>query len=811
MQVSIKWLKDYIDFDWSAKELADQFTMAGIPVENVICADEGLDQVVTGRIEEITAHPDSDHLQICQMNVGEKERIQIITGARNVREGQVVPVAMVGAHLPSGLHIKKGKLRGLASNGMLCSASELHLDLTKLTEEEKDGIYILPADTPVGIPASDVLGLDDVVLEFEITANRADCFSVFGLVREIAVLTGNKPKWPMIGCKEDAGRKAADMMSVGIAANDLCSRFSVRIACDVKIGSSPDWMQQRLEGAGIRAINNVVDITNFVMIELGQPMHAYDYEKIAGHSLTARLAKEGENLHTLDGSERLAKGTELVIADAKHPAGLAGVMGGLETEVTERTTTVVFEAACFNGASIRRTSRVCGLHSEASGRFERGVDVTQTKRALDRACQLLQKMGACTVAEGYVDVYPEPKDPVTIDFTAEEINRRLGTQIEGSEMADTLTRLGFAVEKRLNGTCRATVPSWRSDCTCMEDLSEEVARIHGFDKIASTTPFGRMVQGKQGAKQNLVTRIKHTLAALGMTEELSFAFTSKALFDKLLIPQDSPFRKAIPILNPLTDEAPLVRTCLLTSIMENAVRNFSRKNHDICLFDIAPVFLPEALPVTELPDERLMLAGLWTGRRNEIAWNHDNGMVDFYDMKGIVEELFRAIGIQKYTVEAGEHFALHPGKTAFFKKGREVLATVGELHPKAAENFGIKQRVYLFEMCIDVLMKYTRRRFQFDSLPKYPAITRDLALLVDVDIAASDIERVIAKNGGKYFKEATLFDVYMGKQVADGKKSMAFSLKFQSKDRTLTDEEADTAFQNIFNAVRKYFQAELRA
>ena len=810
MQVSIKWLKDYIDFDWSVEELADRFTMAGIPVENVIRADEGLDKVVTGRIEELTAHPDSDHLQVCQMNVGGEERVQIITGAQNVKEGQVVPVAMVGAHLPNGLHIKKGKLRGLPSNGMLCSAGELHLDTSKMTAEELDGIYILPADTPVGVPAKEVLGLDDVVLEFELTANRGDCFSVFGLVREIAVLTGNAPKWPVIACKEDAGAKAADMVSIGIAAHDLCSRFSARVVKDVKIAPSSEWMQQRLEGAGIRAINNVVDVTNFVMVELGQPMHAYDYDAISGHSLTARLAKEGENLHTLDDSERLAKGTELVIADAEHPAGLAGVMGGLETEVTEKTQTVVFEAACFNGASIRRTARSCGLHSEASGRFERGVDVTQTKRALDRACQLLQDMGACTVAEGYVDVYPEPKDAVTIDFTAEAINRRLGTQIDGAKMAEILTSLGFAVTEQAEGYC-AVVPSWRNDCTYMEDLSEEIARIYGFYNIASTTPYGRMVQGRQGEKQTLVTTIKHTLAALGMTEELSFAFTSEALFDKLLVPQGSSLRQAIPILNPLTDEAPLVRTCLLTSVMENAVRNFSRKNNDICLFDIAPVFLPKALPLTELPDERLMLAGLWTGRRSAIGWNQPNELVDFYDMKGIVEELFRALGIAKYTVEAGEHFAMHPGKTALFKKGRETIATVGELHPKAAENFGIKQKVYLFEMDVEVLMKYTGKSFRFDSLPKYPAIMRDLALLVDDDVSAADIERVIEKNGGNHFKGVTLFDVYTGKQVAAGKKSMAFSLTFQSKDKTLTDEEADASFQKILSAVQKHFQAELRA
>lgn len=811
MQVSIKWLKDYIDFDWSAEELADRFTMAGVPVENVIRADEGLDKVVTGRIEKLEKHPDSDHLQICQMNVGEKDLIQIITGAQNVAEGQVVPVAMVGAHLPNGLHIKKGKLRGLPSNGMLCSAGELHLDLTKLTEEEKDGIYILPADTPVGVPAKEVLGLDDVVLEFELTANRGDCFSVLGLVREIAVLTGNKPKWPVIACQEDDAAQASDMVSIGIAAHELCDRFSARVIKNVKIGPSPEWMQQRLEGAGIRAINNVVDVTNFVMIELGQPMHAYDYDEITGHTLTARLAKAGENLHTLDDSSRLAKGTELVIADAEHPAGLAGIMGGLETEVTEKTTTVVLEAASFNGPSIRRTARACGLHSEASGRFERGVDVTNTPRALDRACQLLQDMGACTVTKGIVDCYPEKKQPVTIDYTTAEINRRLGTNIPGAELVKILTELGFQVEAKGAESYHVTVPSWRNDCTYMEDLSEEVARIYGFDKIASTTPFGRMVQGRQSSKQDFVDTIKHTLASLGMTEELSFSFTSTDLFDKLLVPADSPLRQAIPIMNPLTDEAPLVRTCLLTSIMENAVRNFSRKNNDLKLFDVAPVFLPKALPLTELPEERLKVAGLITGRRHEVGWNQAGDMVDFFDMKGIVEELFRVLGITKYTVEAGEHFALHPGKTALFKKGREVIATVGELHPQAAENFGIKQKVYLFEMDVEVLMKYTGKSFHFESLPKYPAIERDLAIVVTEDVAAADIERVIAKNGGKHFKGVTLFDVYTGEHVAKGKKSLAFNLQFQSKDKTLTDEEADTAFQSILKAVEKQFAAELRA
>ena len=811
MQVSIKWLKQYIDFDWTAEELADRFTMAGVPVENVVRQDEGFDHVVTGSVDEIVRNPDSDHLWVCQINVGQKDLIQIQTGAQNVHQGDIVPVAMVGAHLPNGLHIKKGKLCGLPSNGMLCSAGELHLDTTNLTEEQLNGIYILPKDTPVGAPVAEVLGLDDAVLEFELTANRGDCFSVLGLVREIAVLTGNMPKWPEIAVKEDDAEKTADLISCGIDATDLCDRYTARVLKNVKIGPSPAWMQQCLDGAGIRAINNVVDVTNYVMVELGQPMHAYDYDQITGHTLTARLAKEGENLHTLDDSDRVAKGTELVIADAAHPAGLAGVMGGLETEVTENTKTIVLEAASFNGPSIRRTSRACGLHTEASGRFERGVNVPDVPRALDRAAQLLQDMGACTVTQGIVDVYPQPKEAVKIDWTAEQINRRLGTQLPGTKMVEILEKLGFATEDKGNETYTSTVPNWRNDCTYMEDLSEEIARIHGFDNIQSSTPYGHVMQGQKSEKQVFMEKIKHVLVGLGMTEELSFSFTNTDLLDKLLVPADSKLRQAIPIMNPLTDEAPLVRTSLLTSIMENALRNFSRKNMDLKYFDIAPVFFPKQLPLTELPEERLELVGLITGRRNETGWNQANDMVDFYDMKGIVEELFAQIGLTRYTVEAGEHFALHPGKTALFKKGRDVLAAVGELHPKAAANFGIKQKVYLFTMDVQTLMKYSGKAAKIEDLPKYPAIERDLAMVVRDDVAAADIERVVKKNGGNNLQAITLFDVYTGIQVGAGKKSLAFNLHFQSKERTLKDEEVDQAFQKILQAVEKHFDAELRS
>lgn len=810
MQVSIKWLKDYIDFTETPEQLADKLTMAGIPVENVVDPGEGLEKVVTGRIEKLEPHQNSDHLQICTMNVGLAENIIIVTGAQNVAEGQVVPVAMVGAHLPNGMKISKGKLRGVASNGMLCSAQELKLDLEKLPEEQKTGIFILPSDTPVGIPAKDVLGLNDVVLEFELTANRADCFSVFGLVREIAAITGNKPHFPEIKVNEDDNTKLNDIFSVEIADPDLCSRFSTRMLKNVKIGPSPEWMQQRLEGAGIRSINNVVDVTNFVMIELGHPMHAYDYDKITGKKLIARRAIEGEELHTLDDTSRKAKGEMLVIADSEKAAGLAGIMGGFETEITDTTTTVVLESADFYGPCIRRTARACGLSSEASGRFERGVDSETTIKALDRAAQLLQEMGACTVCEGIVDVYPNPKQANYVTFTPEQINNHLGTNIAKNVMLNIITSVGFDVTKDENDEITVKVPSWRNDVTCMADISEEIARLHGFDKIKSTLPNGVSMQGTQSAKQTFIDKVKTSLSSQGLYETISFALTNEETFNKLNIPQDSPLRKAVPIMNPLSDEYPLVRTTLLSSIFDNLARNLARKNDDVALFEVGSVFFPKALPVTELPDEVVKIAGAITGRRNAQGWNQANDMVDFYDAKGIIEELLANLRVTRYTVEAGTHYAMHPGKTALFKKGRDVIATVGEVHPAVLSAYGITKPVYIFELDATTVMKYMAKDLKYKALPKYPATSRDLAMLVDVDVNAADIEKAMTKAAGQNLTQITLFDVYTGKQVEEGKKSLAFSLTFQSNDKTLTDAEIDPAIEKIVAKLQKDFNANLR-
>lgn len=810
MQVSIKWLKDYIDFNETPEQLADMLTMAGISVENIHDVGAGLEKVLTGKIINIDKHPNADKLCICTLAVGESEPVIIVTGATNVHVGQIVPVAMVGAKLPNGLKISKGKLRGIASNGMLCSASELKLDLEKLTEEEKQGIYILPAETAIGQGIKDVLGLNDVILEFELTANRADCFSVLGLVREIAVLTGNAPKKPLIHVNEDACDKASDLVSVKIEAPELCSRFSVRVLKDVKIGPSPSWLQERLEGAGIRSINNVVDVTNFVMVELGQPMHAYDYDMLAGHTLIVRKANPGEKITTLDSIKRETNPQTLVISDSVQAVGLAGVMGGLATEVTESTKTVVLEAAAFNGVSIRRTSRACGLHSEASGRFERGVDIVNSIKALDRAAQLLQGMNAGTVCAGIIDSYPGFVLSSTITFTVNQINRRLGTLIDQAVMVDILKRLEFEVNVK-EDDIMVTVPSWRNDVRYMEDISEEIARIYGFNRIPSTSPAGEMMQGCQSAKQSFVDQINTYLTGIGLNEILSFSFTHPQTFDKLNIPADSELRHAVPILNPITEEFPLLRTTVISSILETVARNLSRKNDDIQIYEIGSVFTPKALPMVELPTEKLMLCGAITGKRNVVGWNQDKALADFYDAKGIVEVLLEKLGITKYTVQAGAHYAMHPGKTAVLKKGKEILGYIGQVHPQVQVNMGVTKKTYIFEMDIETLMKYAAFSCHYQALPKYPAISRDLAILVSSELAAGEIEKTMVKSAGSLLKNIHLFDIYTGEQVAAGKKSLAFSLQFQSADKTLTDEIVDQHYNDILLSLEKDFDAKLRS
>lgn len=808
MKVSIKWLKDYIDFEETAQKLADKLTMQGVPVENVVDLGASLDKVVTGKIEKLEKHTNSDHLQICTMNVGDVKDLIIVTGAQNVAEGQIVPVALIGAHLPNGLKIAKGKLRGVTSNGMLCSASELKLDLDVLEDNQKDGIYIFPEDTPIGIPVKDIFGINDVVLEFELTANRGDCFSVLGLAREIFAFGDGTIKFPCLEYKKEGVFN--EDFKIEIENEDLCRRFSARVLTDVKVGPSPKWIVERLEAAGIRSINNLVDVTNFVMLEMGNPMHAYDYDKLEGNCLVARLSKAGEEIHTLDDNKKIADDTMLVIADGKNVSGLAGIMGGYATQIDENTKTVILECADFYGPSIRRTSRKFGLHTDASSRFERGVDRDNTVNALDRACNLLVDMGACKVADVLYDNYPVKKEIKNVEFSIEKINKHLGLNLSAEKIICLLSSVGFIITKITEDEYNAKVPSWRNDVTLGEDLAEEVARLFGFDNIEATLPSGSAMEGTQSKMQNLVDNIKEILVGEGLCETISFALTNNDNFDKLNLKAEDNLRFAIPIMNPLSDEYPLVRTTLISSIMDNVERNLARKNEDFGIFEIGFVFTPKELPLTELPKESLKLCGAITGKRYDTSWNHIREAVDFFDVKGIMENLLEKLHITRFTEERSTLDYIHSGVSCDFKKGKDTIASFGKLHPKVKENYGLNKDIFLFEIDLETLIKYLPKELKNKSLPKYPASTRDLAMLLDIEVPVADIQKAITKTAGNILREIVLFDLYTGKQIEEGKKSLAFSLVFQSDTKTLTDEEIDGIMDKVINKLEADFNAVLR-
>ena len=811
MQASIKWLKEYVDFKETPAVLAEMMTMAGVPVEGITDLGKGIDNIVTGKIITIDKHPNATKLSVCKIDVGTEELI-IVTGATNVRVGQIVPVALVGAKLPNGLEIQPTDLRGLMSYGMLCSTSELNIDSKLLSAEEREGIYILPADMPVGLDIKEALGLDDVVLEFELTANRADCFSVLGLAREVAVLTGGTLRKPMLTVRETAPDNGSSLVKVAIDVPELCGRFAVRVLQNVKVGPSPKWLKHRLQAVGMRSINNVVDVTNYVMLEMGQPMHAYDYNLLSKHSLTVRKAYPGEKITTLDDVKRELTSEMLVIADGIQAVGVAGVMGGLATEVTASTQTVVLEAATFDGVSIRRTSRALGLRSEASGRFERGIDTANSSRALDRAAQLLESMGACIVCPEIVESYPKLSLPRQITFKPSKVNAYLGTAIDKAVMVDILRSLEFQIDTHSAGdTVTVNVPSWRGDVYGHPDICEEIARIYGFGNIPTTTPGGNILQGGQEYVQSITDRVKTILTGAGYDEIISLSFTHPQILDNLNISNDSELRKTITVLNPITDDFPILRTTLMGGILENIVRNISRKNEDIKIYELGPVYLPKELPLNSLPEEPLMLCGALVGKRNDLSWNTGREVVDFYDAKGTVEVLLSALGISDYIVSAGEHASLHPGKTAIFTKDGNVLATVGEVHPKVLDDFGINRKVYVFEINVDVLSSQAVLLTSYKSLPKFPAINRDLAVVLSSDISTDQVTKGIIASAGPLLTDVRLFDVYSGEQVAVGARSLAFSLTYRHQDRTLTDSEIDIFHKNIVEHLDKTLKAKIRS
>lgn len=806
MKASLQWMNEYVPLDLNrpAQELADELTQAGIPVEEVLSMDPGLKKIYTGKIVEITKHPDADKLQVCQVQClsedGEEITKQIVTAATNVAVGQIVPVAYHKSRLADGTEIKKGKLRGVVSEGMFCSVAEFGISSDLVRPEEAQGIYIFPEGTPIGLDIKEALMLDDTVYEFELTANRADCFSMVGLSREFGIMTNQKALFPVIMVNEN-GESIEGKASVAIEAHDLCTRFTSRLVTNVTIEPSPLWMQNRLRNSGIRPINNVVDVTNYVMLELGQPMHAYDYDCVADHTLIARRAKAGETLTTLDGNERELNESMLIIADTKGPIGVAGVMGGLTSEVTDKTTNVLFEAAVFNGPSIRRTSKALGMRSEASGRFERGVNHKYTAYAIDRAAQLLQQIcPSCKVSVGVIDVYPEPVEQRTVTFTAEQINDYLGTSIEKDRMVDILTKLEFGITES-GDTIEALVPTWRDDVTGMPDIAEEVARIVSYDNIAPTIPVAILSSGGMTPKKALTKDVTHYLAHAGLSQIITFSFMHKDGLTNMMLPEGDSRYTAIPILNPISEEFPYMRTTLVPAVIDAAKRNIAQQNKDLWLFETANVYEPKALPLTEVPHERPMACGIMMGKVTEAAWNQAQRDTDFYDVKGVVDGLLAKLGLTQYDIQPSSESYYHPGVSAHYTVNGVTIANYGELHPQVVKNFDLSGKVYMFEIDLEAVLSITVPPFRYQSFSKFPGTSRDLAIVAPVSVTSGDIVALIKEHGGEYLESVSIFDVYEGEHIEAGYRSLAYNLQFRSMDGTLNDEDIDGAIQAIIDAL----------
>ena len=806
MKASLQWMNEYVPLNLNrpAQELADELTQAGIPVEEVLSMDPGLKKIYTGKIVEITKHPDADKLQVCQVQClsedGEEVTKQIVTAATNVAVGQIVPVAYHKSRLADGTEIKKGKLRGVVSEGMFCSVAEFGISSDLVRPEESQGIYIFPEGTPIGLDIKEALMLDDTVYEFELTANRADCFSMVGLSREFGIMTNQKALFPVIMVNEN-GESIEGKASVAIEAHDLCTRFTSRLVTNVTIEPSPLWMQNRLRNSGIRPINNVVDVTNYVMLELGQPMHAYDYDCVADHTLIARRAKAGETLTTLDGNERELNESMLIIADTKGPIGVAGVMGGLTSEVTDKTTNVLFEAAVFNGPSIRRTSKALGMRSEASGRFERGVNHKYTAYAIDRAAQLLQQIcPSCKVSVGVIDVYPEPVEQRTVTFTAEQINDYLGTSIEKDRMVDILTKLEFGITES-GDTIEALVPTWRDDVTGMPDIAEEVARIVSYDNIAPTIPVAILSSGGMTPKKALTKEVTHYLAHAGLSQIITFSFMHKDGLTNMMLPEGDGRYTAIPILNPISEEFPYMRTTLVPAVIEAAKRNIAQQNKDLWLFETANVYEPKALPLTEVPHERPMACGIMMGKVTEAAWNQAQRDTDFYDVKGVVDGLLAKLGLTQYDIQPSSESYYHPGVSAHYTVNGVTIANYGELHPQVVKNFDLSGKVYMFEIDLEAVLSITVPPFRYQSFSKFPGTSRDLAIVAPVSVTSGEIVALIKEHGGEYLESVSIFDVYEGEHIEAGYRSLAYNLQFRSMEGTLNDEDIDGAIQAIIDAL----------
>lgn len=809
MRVSYKWLLDYVDVPVPPAELAECLTAAGLAVEGYEEPGAEIKEVYTGKILKIETHPNADKLVVCQVDVGGPGTLQIVTGATNVKEGDIVPVAVEGARLAGGLKIKKTKLRGVESRGMLCSGEELGLDPDSMPAEQARGIMILPPDTPVGKDAKPYVGLDDVVLELELTPNRGDCLSMAGVAREVAAIFNRQLRLPRPEIKPGPG-SIEGKVKVDIEDPDLCRRYVAKLFNNVKIFPSPLWMQKRLRAAGVRPINNVVDVTNYVMLEMGQPLHAFDYHKLKDGHIIVRRARQGEIIKTLDGEERLLSSEMLVIADPGGAVAVAGVMGGYDSEVTAETTTVLLESANFDPDSVRRTSKALGLRSESSQRFEKGVDLSGCLAAAERAAQLLQEMGACEVAAGEVDNYPRPAVERTIKLRPARVTRVLGAEIPAAECREILFRLQFTVrEDNGSGDLLVKVPTFRPDITLEVDLIEEIARIYGYNRIPGTLPQGRSTRGARTHQQSLLVKIRQVLTGCGLYEIVTYAFHGREMFDRVGVPGDSPLRQAVALENPMSEDQAVMRTLMLPGVLDTLQRNYNRRNHSAAFYVLGRVFRPVA--GQQLPEEKEKLAAAVMGKTRR-SWNNPPRDMDFFFAKGIVETLFRLLGITSYSFEPWAcPYGYHPGRTARIMVGRDEIGVLGEIHPLVLENFELPERVAAFELDVELLLQHTTGVGEYRPLPRYPGVERDLAVVVPETVPVRDVLRTISKAGGSLLVDVQLFDVYKGKQVREGCQSLAFSLQFQAQDRTLTDEEINTLIEKITSRLAREVGAELRS
>ena len=805
MNTALSWIKAYVpDLSCTDQEYCDAMTLTGTKVEGYKRLDKNLEKIVVGQIEKIEKHPDADKLIVCQVNIG-SEVIQIVTGAPNVKEGDKVPVVLdggkvAGGHdggpLPEGgIPIKAGKLRGVPSNGMMCSIEELGSSREMYPEAPEFGIYIFDADAPVGADAVELLGLRDTVFEYEITSNRVDCYSVLGIAREAAVTFGKEFIPPTEEVKESGGN-AADYIQVEVKDPDLCSRYCARICTNIKIAPSPKWMQRRLAACGIRPINNLVDITNYVMMEYGQPMHAFDYDTIAGKKIIVKRAQDGDVFTTLDGQERKLDSDVLMICDAQKEIGIAGIMGGENSMITGDVKTVLFEAATFNGPNIRKSAKRIGLRTDASGIFEKGLDPYNAEAAINRACQLIVELGCGEVVSGMVDVKLPLKEKTRIPFEPEYINRLLGTNVSVEEMLAIFKAEEVDYDE---ASGNLVIPTFRQDLVGKADIAEEIARFYGYDKIPTTLPSGEATTGKLSYKLRIEEKAREVAEFCGFSQGMTYSFESPKVFDKLLIPKEDKLREAITIQNPLGEDFSIMRTLPLNGMLTSLATNYNRRNKDVKLYELANIYIPKSLPLVELPDERMQFTlGMY-------------GEGDFFNMKGVVEEFFDSLGMFKrveYDPMAGKPF-LHPGRQAAIRYEGKTLGYLGEVHPQVLDNYGIGTKAYVAVIEIPEVLDLATFDRKYVGIAKYPAVTRDISMTVPKEVLVGQIEAVIEQRGGKILENYQLFDVYEGSQVKEGCKSVAFSITFRAKDRTLEENDITAVMKKILNGLEQ-LGAELR-